>query len=216
MFGSFTPPPQVTLSGVYTAVTSGGNANFTGVNLGVASPTNTVIVIVNGSDVSGAQGCTVTIGGVQATRITGTADDNGDSDGTSIGMYIARVPAGGTGTIALSDMYPFKSFNTDIVVYYARYVRSLTAHDTDTDIDDTLSFTLDIPDEGFAIAAGVFQTTSGSVSVSGLTENVDRAGTDNGILSAASSENMAAETGRAISLNHSSFPSGSGVAASFY
>jgi hypothetical protein len=215
MFGSFTPPPQVTLSGVYSASASGGNATFTGVNLGVASPTNMVVVILYGSDLDAFGDDDVTIGGVTATLITQRTDGNGDNSGTTTAMYRAAVPNGGTGSIVVTGSY-FKSFTANAVVYYARYVRSQTPHDTATDIDDSLSFSIDIPDEGFAIASGVFQTTSGTVSVSGLTEDVDQAGSDDGILSAASSENMAAETGRTISLNHSSTPSGSGVAASWY
>jgi hypothetical protein len=218
MFGSFTPPPDVTLSGVYSATASNGDATFTGVNLGVAAPSNMVVVILIGSDLDPLDegGISVTVGGVAATLVDGITDGNGDNDGTTVGMWRASVPNGGTGSIVVNDgYYPFKTFTANAIVYYARYLRSQTPHHTDTDIDDTLSFSLNIPDEGFAIAAGVFQS-AGSATATGLTENVDQAGSEQGQVYAASSENMAAETGRSIVLNSSANGSGSGVAASWY
>lgn len=212
-FSSFTPPPQVTFKGVYEASSSPITVTFSNVSFGEASPTNEVIVMLMCGEVFSPN--TMTIGGVTADLIASVLEGNGDNEGVYCFLFSANVPAGGTGTILVSGGSSFsKSEVISIGVWSGRYLRSRTPRDFVTNTTDILNLPVDVLEDGFVIAAGIF-IASGSVSTSNVTENFDQTSGEGWAIVGGSAEGLSAQSNRAVAFNGPG-AGAAGIAASWY
>lgn len=144
---------------------------FASANLGVAAPNRHVVVAI-GARKSGTPGTisSVTIGGVTA-NIVGQVSNVSDSNNTTCGLVIAKVPTGATGDIVVTLSTGF--LRCAISVYRATGLVSLTPTNVLTSTADDPTVNLDIAAHGFAIGASMFTGSGQTMSWSNLTEDVD-------------------------------------------
>ena len=193
----------------------GSNASsysITSVNFGTAAADREIIIAVfwRGDGTTRTLN-SATIGGVTATIHLQNADPD-DTNPEHAALISARVPTGTSGTVALT--MSGNCFGAGIATYRAQRLTSRTPHATDTDDNDILSFSIDVPHRGFVIAAGMFSATTAGT-VTGATEDYDEQDADNvrRFLGGSASE-LDKETGRSVSVNGGS-GNAAGVCASW-
>lgn len=192
-----------------TSITSTTSTyTFSSQNLGTAAADRYIFVIVHGraTGTSALSVSSVTVGGVSATiavQQTGKEDVNSSQSA----IALAAVPTGTTGDIVVTMSRD--NVRCTIGAYRVTELDSTTAHDTDSiapasgDSGTTMSRSLDIPANGFAIGGG--QTGGvGTTAWTGLTEDYDtNAGSSFWTASGASDEFVSSETGRTIQITWS-------------
>ena len=182
---------------------SSGVVTISSQNFGTAASDRYIFCGVTwSSDGSGYTLDSATIGGVSATIHVQTEDPAGYGSA----IISAPVPSGTSGDIVLT--FNQASIAARAHAYRVTGLGSQTAHDTDSDIDDVVSMSLNIPDGGFALGCARFQSTS-AITTTGLTEDFDTSGAVSG-----SASTLASETGRTISFDGGT-GNAAGVCASF-
>ena len=160
----------------------------------------------------------VTIGGVAATHLA-TANDAGG--GTDIAaLYIAAVPAGSTGTVAV--VFSDVMLRCAIMVWKMPGARNATAFATQTDTTLTgsvYSVSIDVPANGAAVGMYWCGLSAGSASVTwaGLTEDFDGTveTTANGYAGARANF-TAAQSGLTVSGTQAGTPATGGLAVASF
>jgi len=115
------------LTFLMSASQSSGSGIYSGVSFGPASADRTIIVCVDAAD--GPKNTAVTIGGVSASLVIKSGQTGSTTEDQ---MWIAAVPTGTSGTIALTGQ---SGGATAIGVYAVTGLRSLTPTSTNTDND---------------------------------------------------------------------------------
>lgn len=184
------------------------NYSFPSQNLGTAAADRIILVIMHAEDA--ADDATMTIAGVSATKIASARDAG---DGVVTAIYGAHVPTGTTGTIAFS----FGSFNNNATISTFRVTgigTSLTAYDTATDLDDAVSMSIDVPEQGILLAGAAF-ITGQAVTTVGVSEAYDAEEPEFSPQKAGGSAGpLSAEVNRTVSFDGGA-GNASGVAVSF-
>jgi len=173
-FGSFRINPVVTLvdQGEKEAPGDSGffgtDVTFSDMNFGKANNLREMIaVILTPEDTPSG----VIIGGVTADIHDGVTDAAGDNTGVTATIASARVPGGTSGDVVISGINEKKG--AYVALYRAAPLVNRTPHATATNQDDLLSLNLNTKAGGFLIAGGAW-TSTGSVSQTGVTEDVDK------------------------------------------
>jgi hypothetical protein len=178
---------------------------FSSQNLGTADAGRYIAVGVGGRGFASIS--SVTVGGVSATIVSQL--ENGSSSNVA-GIAIAAVPTGTTGDIVVT--WNEAGLRMGISVYRITNLTSPTISDVSTSTANDPSVTLDIPVNGIGMGMALAQTSSGTASWTGMTEDADFNVESQISLSSGSIELEAGETGRAVSINWSA---GSSCAATF-
>ena len=145
----------------YHEFTADSSTPSTTMNFGVADGNRYIVVCISIWD--NANPTAVTVGGVSATEVVAARDDNARAE-----VWIAAVPTGTSGTVALTLS---KSTDACVVSLYRLIHRDGTALDSGTSIVDNPSVTLNVSNGG-AVAA--YMSGGGSaVTWSGATEHFD-------------------------------------------
>jgi hypothetical protein len=138
-----------------------GSGVFAGVSFGVAAANRYIVVSVLRFNGGGGTITAVTIGGVSAAEVVTVADAT-----MSAGIWIALVPTGVTGTVALADSVA-GSGDYGIMVYAMYAPHSATPNATGTSVANPPTVTLTEPGSGVTIAcaavlAGATPTWTGA------------------------------------------------------
>lgn len=184
--------------------------NFTGENFGSASSDRVIIVVVRGYPFNPGDDpiSSATIGGVSATVHVDTFDPDA---GTNSAIISAPVPTGTSGTVSVT--FVGTNSRARISVYHATGIDTgATAYDTASNLDDVVSMTIDIPDNGILVAGAHFGS-SGAVTTTGVTED-DEASLSADVVVAGSAGPLSAETNRTVSFDGATGDA-SGVAVSW-
>lgn len=181
--------------------------NFAGVNIGTAAADRYVFVAVVHSSSAGTARTisSATIGGISATIVANQAGV-AHAQGLGAAVIWAAVPTGTTATISITLSGGGGSCN--IATYRVTGLVSATEHHSQTAALATtgglLSLSLNVPANGFVIAAYNNSANTGSVSWTGVSEDHDAPNSDGSpeTVSFGSLASLSAETGRAISVQH--------------
>jgi len=142
------PSPSIVFTDVSTTSVDGsGTLNFTGLSFGAENPTRRIIAVLGWIRGTGGSLSTCTIGGVSANlAVRGTGfNSNSFSD-----IWIADVPTGTSGTVALSGVSG--NWAAYCAVYQALHLRSNAPVSTDSDGNGALSMSVGVPSRGIVVA----------------------------------------------------------------
>lgn len=164
------------LSFLQTATNTLNNSTytFTSQNVGAASSDRYVVAVIFGySATSGRTVSSVTIGGISATISVQTSNA---STSRVTAIALANVPTGATANVVVD--FSDTMNNCGIGLYRLTEISTDTPFDTGTaasNTDETLTTSIDIPANGFAIAINGEQTTTNpeTHTWTGLTEDFD-------------------------------------------
>jgi hypothetical protein len=189
-------PPELAFLQTIDNTNNQTSYTFSGANLGAAAADREIIIgVVTRGNTTTRTISSASIGGVTAD-VRATAGDGGSFDCAF--LISANVPTGTTGDVVIT--FSGGVTKCGLMMYRAIKLKSRTPVDTDTDTDSALQFFSNISKGGFAIAIGLFNSTS-SATISGLSDT-DRNSLieSNQTAAAASQSGMSEETGRNISL----------------
>ena len=139
-------------------------------------------------------------------------DSAGDGTGATMTIASARVPTGTSGDVVINGLYEIfgKDYPAIVNLYRASPLSDRTVVDTADNTDDTLSLNVNTEVGGFVIAGGSW-TSTGSVSMTGVTEDYDDdPGTGDQFASGHAEALTSAETPRTVLLDG---PSGNAAGA---
>jgi hypothetical protein len=175
---------------VYTNIAAGATTN--GASLGFPDPTRRIIAFVGGAYGSISN---LTIGGVAATSIVGGVN----TLETALG-FIAHVPSGTTGTVAITG-----GGSQYKLVLYALYESSSTPFDTASTTGTSIG--IDVPDRGVILGYRSHVAAANTTWV-GLDEDTDLLSGVSGGSTGAHREFATAQTGHGVSATggSSAFP----------
>ena len=200
MYSSYNKP-VVTGSFASSGVSTAGSSTYTfsGVALGTAATNRHVVIAATTAAGNASNGASVTVGGASASLVVRASG----ADNTRAELWIASVPSGTTGDVVI-----VWSVAKDRCGYaaWAMYGANASASDTATDPDTTPSFTIDVPANGYLIAAAGFNG-SGTVPTAtwtGVTENYDETTKPNSGQTGGSVALATAASGRTVSFSPSS------------
>lgn len=190
--------PVFSYTFIQSSLFSGGGTahNHTSISFGDAPGAGETRHILVAAGTLVANFSAVSIGGVSATPIV-TAD-RAAGDNTIVAFYLAEVPTGTSGTVALTLSASFL-FST-LGVWRLMNIGSTTPHDTATDITPSsgvLNLDCDVQ-AGGAIFAATQQSNGGTNTWSGVTEDYDADALSNENYSGASASFVSAQTPQAI------------------
>lgn len=167
--GRPTAGPNVTFLGSAVDPGNGSSFSFTGKDFGPAAPDRRIIVVYDLANVGTFSLSSLTIGGVGGSSVVNV--NSADGNRIRVGIYIAAVPTGTTGTIAITTD---TSVDYCAVAWFA--VTGLDgASATNTasdDAGDPLSAAITVQAAGFAVGVAASNSSSG-FTWSGLNEVVD-------------------------------------------
>lgn len=170
---------------------------FSTQNLGTTSSDRYIIVSVHGRKAGASTTISsVTVGGVSASVVGQVTNFISNTD--VVGLFIALVPTGATGDVVVT--FGAGMVRAAIGMWAATGIPSATASQVLTSTaTPSPSGNLDIPANGFAIAAGV-NGSSGLTTWTGLTEKFDASVPDTGnmVYTGASDEFVSAQSGLTI------------------
>lgn len=150
-----------------------------------------VVAVMNiGSTVTG-----VTIGGITATNVTGSAFDPT--------FYMALVPTGTTATVVVTQSASVAS-TVSITVWSVRNIRSATAVATSTSTASPANLDLNASSNGVVIALAYSGSNGATYSWTGLTEDYEQtSGINNVPRSGSHIDRASAETPRTVRCTYS-------------
>lgn len=127
----------------------GTTATYTNYSIGPASSDRVVFVSAWGLGATARTLSSITIGGVTATKITGSST----SQGQNLQLYRATVPTGTTATIVVTWSGSYS--NSGIDVWTASNLGTITTHSSNfTNVTaNTQSVTINTPNRGFSIVS---------------------------------------------------------------
>jgi hypothetical protein len=181
----------------YTAASQSGSDlttyTFSSLSIGTADSARTVIVLINGSDVSRTvSSCTV--GGNSASLTAGTNIGNNQNFNE---IWEVDLASGTSGDVVV--VWSGAQDNCSVIIYSALNIGPISdvAYDT-ADTGNVMSADLDVTVNGIAIGFCSNNDSSVTFTWSGLTENVDATTEGARSYTGASAAISAAETGKTI------------------
>lgn len=185
---------------------------FTGVDFGDADSERYIIVGISTRKAgTGGSISSVTIGGVSAT-ITQQVTNTAGSNNSTVGIAIAKVPSGSSGSVVITLSEQF--LRCGIGVWRATNLENINADDTDTSVSTNPSGSLNISGAGFMIGVSKVGQSS-SATWSGLDEDYDTAFQTFTTHTGAHREFLSSQTNHSISISWSVNGSDTAVFASW-
>lgn len=192
------PPPSLTFLQVSEDTADLTNYSFAGVNFGAADATRRIVCAVHfGDNVNARTISSATIGGVSATIHV-----NLSATLSAVGIISALVPTGTSGTVAVN--FSGAVDRCAIATYRAADETSSSPHATASDTSVSsglLTTTINIPANGWVIAAAGRSSAAATFTATGFTEQYDSAFSDAGgvMRHGGFASGLPAQTGRTIS-----------------
>lgn len=183
--------------------TNQSSYSYASMNFGAAAANRYIVAVFGAAEDSGGTGLatsSVTIGGVSATLLREDGHDAGGD--TAVSIYIALVPTGTSGTVAIT--YAAGRRNAGVALYRLTGLNSTIAVDTASNTADPMTDTIDVNDGGVVIAGAMTRSNVGATNTwTGVTQpgNVSDEIGNGDVLYASFEASLGSETGRTITAN---------------